>query len=68
MTYLVKADIPACSGAACRVCEMYLEGFFEKDGGITVVEEPIKIDAAKIAEQFCPQQCISMEPVNLDEQ
>ena len=62
MTYIVKADIPACSGAACRVCEMYLPGFFANDGGIMVASEVIEIDAAEAARQFCPQQCITMAP------
>ena len=67
MTYIVKADIPSCNGASCRVCEMYLEGFFSENGGIAVVEEPIHVDAAEMAEQFCPMQCITMEAVT-DEQ
>jgi len=63
MTYIVKADIPACNGSCCRLCENYLPGFFEKNGGITVVETSPEIDAAELAEQFCPNQCISMEVV-----
>ncbi len=61
MTYIVKADIPSCNGASCRVCQNYLPGFFEKNGGIQVVERNEEVDAAKLAEQFCPMQCISME-------
>ncbi len=67
MTYIVKADIPACNGQSCRVCEMYLEGFFSEDGGVTIADEPVKVDAAEMAEQFCPMQCITMEAVS-DEQ
>ena len=66
MTYIVRADIPACNGAACRVCEMYLIGFFEHDGGITVVSDPTAIDAAEMASQFCPQQCIELVPCRDD--
>ena len=61
MTYIVKADVPSCNGASCRLCQDYLPGFFDNDGGIKVVERNEEIDAAKLAEQFCPTQCISME-------
>ncbi len=66
MTYVVRAEIPACNGAACRVCEIYLPGFFRADGGVTVVSDPISVDAAEMASQFCPQQCITLIPCHDD--
>jgi len=66
MTYIVKADIPSCNGASCRICQDYLPGFFDKDGGIRVVDENSEIDGAEMAAQFCPTQCIEMEAVRDD--
>jgi len=63
MTYIVKADIPFCKGEDCHLCENYLPDFFKKNGGIIVVDTQYEIDGAELAEQFCPNQCISMEVV-----
>jgi len=56
MSYIVKAG-PGCNGAACRLCEEYLEGFFSRNGGIAVTNLQ---EDADLAAQFCPQQCISV--------
>lgn len=57
MSYVVKRG-PGCNGLSCVICEEYLSGFITKDGGITVRQNQ---DNAKLAEQFCPQQCIEIK-------
>ena len=66
MSHIVSAKFAECNGASCRLCEDYLPGFFDKNGGIQVVEEVTEIDGAKLAKQFCPTQCIHMEVVRDD--
>ena len=55
--YIVRADIPNCNGAGCRVCEQYIDGFFATSGGIVVIDNK---DQAELAAQFCPTQCIEV--------
>ncbi len=61
MTVIVRSELNYCRGyRSCGLCEEYLPGFYTRDGGITVTKN---IDAAELAEQFCPVQCITVEPV-----